>query len=178
MEVRGEQNAPVRSILRLRRGLETIPYWGMKASFTSRDYTRILELAWLGLWVAGFRPEDPKSTPERYADLADKLLAMAPTYGCGDLVKADADGTLRPSKKLLEGQIQEKLDQFADDIFWAELVQRLAERDLRSELGSTKLSEELNEDEAARVHEFEDSYWREFETRGVDHLVLLRGGRG
>ena len=57
-------------------------------------------------------------------------------------------------------------------------MERLAERDLRSELGATKLSEELNEEEEKRLEEIEDSYWREFEAKGTDFLVLLKGGRG
>jgi hypothetical protein len=149
----------------------------MKASFTSRDYSRILELAWLGLWVAGDRPDDPESVPERYADAGQKLFSFAATFGCADLVKAGPDATLRPSSKLAGGTAREKLDQFIDDTFWAELVQRLAERDLRAELGATKLGDELSEEETARLHQMEDNYWREFEERGVDHIVLLRGGR-
>jgi hypothetical protein len=65
-----------------------------------------------------------------------------------------------------------------EDAFWSELVGRLAERDLRSELGSTKLTDTLTEQEEERLAAIEDSYWREFETKGVDHLVVLRGGKG
>jgi hypothetical protein len=150
----------------------------MKASFTPREYSRILELAWLGLWVAGARPEDPDSTPERYREAGQKLFALAASFGCADLVKADADAILHAAAKITGGAAREKLDQFIDDTFWAELVQRLAERDLKAELGSTKLGDELNEEETARLMEMEDNYWREFEQRGVDHVVLLRGGRG
>jgi hypothetical protein len=150
----------------------------MKASFTPKEYSRILELAWLGLWVAGARPEDPETTPERYREASQKLFALAEGCGCADYVAAAADATLLPSRKLSEGPAREKLDQFLDDTFWAELVQRLAERDLRAELGATKLSDDLDEHETARLHEMEDNYWREFELRGVDDVVVLRGGRG
>jgi len=150
----------------------------MKALFIPKEYARILELAWLGLWVAGARPEDPEATPERYRDAGQKLFALAAEFGCQELVKAGQDATLQASSKLADGAAREKLDQFIDDTFWAELVQRLAERDLRAELGSTKLSEELSDEETARLMEMEDNYWREFEQRGVDHVVLLRGGRG
>ena len=57
-------------------------------------------------------------------------------------------------------------------------MNRLAERDLRSELGATKLTEELTDGEEERLAALEDTYWREFETKGVDHLVVLRGGKG
>jgi hypothetical protein len=150
----------------------------MKASFTSRDYARILELAHLGLWVAGTRPEEGDSVPERYTEVAQKLFGLATAFGCADLVAEDKAGSWRASPKLAEGPAREKLDQFLDDTFWTELVQRLAERDLRAELGATKLSDELSPEETTRLSAFEDGYWREFEQRGVDHLVVLQGGRG
>ncbi len=150
----------------------------MKVSFTTKEYTRLLELAHLGLWVAGARPDDPATMPERYADIAQKVFALAEPFGCADLVETDVNGQWFPNEKLTGGPLQEKLERFADDLFWSELVSRLAERDLRRELGATKLSDELTEEEEHRLAALEDGYWREFETKGVDNLVVLRGGQG
>jgi hypothetical protein len=150
----------------------------MKVSFTQKEYTRLLELVHLGLWVTGSRPEDPATMPERYADVAEKTFQLAELFGCADLVEADVNGQLFPAEKLTGGPVQEKLDQFVEDAFWGELVGRLAERDLRAELGATKLSDELTDEEEERLAALEDSYWREFEASGVDHLVVLRGGKG
>jgi hypothetical protein len=150
----------------------------MKVSFTAKEYARMLELIHLGLWVAGSRPEDPATMPERYAAVAQKAFGLAELFGCGDLVETDVNGQHFPTEKLTEGPVREKIDKFVEDAFWSELVLRLAERDLRAELGATKLSEELTDEEEERLAAIEDNYWREFETRGVDHLVLLRGGQG
>lgn len=150
----------------------------MKVSFTQKEYTRLLELAHLGLWMAGARPDDPATMPERYADLNQKLLALAEPFGCADLVEVDVNSQYFLNEKLTDGPAAEKIDRFVEDAFWSELVSRLAERDLRAELGPTKLTEELSEDEEDRLATLEDNYWREFETKGVDHLVLLRGGKG
>lgn len=150
----------------------------MKVSFTTKEYGRLLELVHLGLTVAGARPEDPATMPERYAEIAQKTFALAEAFGCADLVETDVNGQYFPNEKLTEGVAQEKLEHFAEDVFWAELVARLAERDVRAELGSTKLSDELTEEEETQLQAAEDSYWREFETNGVDHLVVLRGGKG
>lgn len=150
----------------------------MKVSFTTKEYTRLLELAHLGLWVAGNRPDDPATMPERYADLAQKLMGMAELFGCADAVESDVNGQLFINEKITEGPAREKLDAFVEDAFWGELVGRLAERDLRAELGPTKLDDELTEAEEERLVAIEDGYWREFETKGVDHVVVLRGGKG
>lgn len=152
----------------------------MKVSFTTKEYTRLLELAHLGLWVAGARPDDPATMPERYAEVSQKVFGLAEMFGCTDLVESDVNGELFPNEKLTAGPVAEKLDKFVEDAFWGELVGRLAERDLRAEQGKdiTKLGEELSEDEQDRVEVLEDAYWREFEAKGVDHLVLLKGGKG
>lgn len=150
----------------------------MKVSFTPKEYARLLELAHLGLWVAGARPDDPATMPERYAGIAQKAFALAEPLGCADLVEVDVNGQFFPNEKLTNGPVREKIDQFVEDAFWSELVGRLAERDLRAELGPTKLGDELTEEEEQRLSTMEDTYWREFETNGVDHLVVLRGGKG
>lgn len=150
----------------------------MKVSFTQKEYARLLELVHLGLSVAGARADDPSTMPERYADLAQKVFGLAEPFGCADLVEVDVNGQFFPNEKLTGGPAQEKLEHFIEDMFWVELVSRLAERDLRSELGATKLSDELSDEEQERLNTVEDSYWREFETSGVGHLVVLRGGQG
>ncbi len=150
----------------------------MKVSFTPKEYARLLELVHMGLWVAGARPEDPATMPERYGDLAQKVFALAEPLGCADLVEADVNGQYFPTEKLTTGPDSEKIDRFVEDAFWGALVGRLADGDLRADLGATKLSEELSGEEEERLTDLEDSYWREFETRGTDHLVVLRGGKG
>lgn len=150
----------------------------MKVSFTTKEYARLLELVHLGLSVAGARPDDPATMPERYADIAQKIFGLAENFGCADLVETDVNGQFFPTEKLTDGPAAEKFERFVEDAFWSELVSRLAERDLRNELGATKLSEELTEEEEERFAAIEDGYWRECETNGVEHLVILRGGKG
>lgn len=150
----------------------------MKVSFTQKEFSRLLELVHLGLHVTGARPDDPATMSERYAAIAQKTFGLAEVFGCANLVEADVNGQFFPNEKLTEGKVREELDGFIEDIFWGELAGRLAARDLRDELGATKLSEELTAAEEERMDAIEDNYWREFETHGVDHLVLLRGGQG
>lgn len=151
----------------------------MKVSFTTKEFARLLELVHLGLSVAGAHADDPATMPERYGDLAQKVFGMAEGFGCAEFVEADVNGELFLNEKLTDGAAREKLDAFIDDNFWSELTARLALRDLRAEAGEAAVSEtELTPEHEAKLAEFQDAYWREFETHGVDHLVLLRGGRG
>ena len=103
----------------------------MKVTFTTKEYARILELAYMGLRVASSDSDTPDSLPERYADAAQKLFALATPFGCADLVEEVAEDEFQPSEKLESGPVLEKLASFTEDAFWRELVERLAERDLR-----------------------------------------------
>ena len=150
----------------------------MKVSFTPKEYARLLELAHLGLWVAGARPDDPSTMPERYAATAQKAFGLAEPLGCADLVEMDVNGQYFPTEKITTGPVQDKMDQFIEDTFWSELVGRLSQRDLRAEVGAAALGDELTEEEERQLARIEDSYWREFETNGVDHLMVLKGGKG
>lgn len=150
----------------------------MKVSFTTKEYARLLELVYLGLSVAGARADDPATMPERYAEIAQKAYGLAEVFGCADLVEADVNGEYFPNEKITEGPAGERLGEHIDDTFWNELVARLALRDLRSEIGDAVEAEELEPEQEEKLAEHEDAYWREFEARGVDNLVVLRGGRG
>jgi hypothetical protein len=98
----------------------------MKVSFTAKEYARILELAYLGLRVASSGSDAPDVLPERYADAAQKLFALATPLGCADLVEEVAEGEFQPSEKLESEALLEKITRFEEDSFWRELVERLA----------------------------------------------------
>lgn len=150
----------------------------MKVSFTPKEYSRLLELIHMGLWASGARPNDPATMPERYEAATQKALGIAELFGCAELVEKDVNGRFYPTEALVAGNAGVTIDRFIEEAFWNELVGRLAERDLRGELGVTKLSAELSEKEDHRLAVLEDSYWREFEVKGLENLILLRGGKG
>jgi hypothetical protein len=150
----------------------------MKVSFTRKEYSRLLELVHMGLWAARARPDDPATMPERYAEITQKVFALAEVFGCADLVETDVNGRLYVSAKLLEGETATTIDRFIEESFWNELVDRLADRDLRNELGTKTLTPEVAAVHDHRLAVLEDSYWREFEVKGLENLVLLRGGKG
>ena len=69
----------------------------MKVSFTTKEYARLLELAHLGLWMGGARPDDPATMPERYAELTQKIFGLAETFGCAEGEPMKRDAQVRPA---------------------------------------------------------------------------------
>ena len=154
----------------------------MKVSFTAKEYRQVLELVHLGMWaVTGYQGEDT-ALARRYHALDQKLLGWAAEMGCADLVADRDDGTLEPGPKLSEDErVREIQGEFQNDVFWHELVARMADRDLAGEparrvMDTPGVEPPPTEDE--RLKKIEERYWAEFEKNDLANVVLLRGGRG
>jgi len=154
----------------------------MKVSLTAKEYRQLLELVHLGMWaVTAYQGEDTASA-KRYFALDQKLLELATEAGCADCVETRTDGTLQPAPELAENErIRELQSEFQNDVFWHELVQRLADRDLSGEQAKRVL-ETPGVDPAPSSEEMtkklEERYWAEFEKNDLANVIVLRGGRG
>ncbi len=154
----------------------------MKVSFTAKEYRQLLELVHLGMWaVTAYQGEDTPAA-KHYFDFDQKLLKLATEMGCADLVEERPDATLQPAAKLAEDErVRGIQDDFQNDVFWHELVSRLADRDLAGE--KTKRGIETPGVEPPPSHDdelkkLETRYWEEFEKNDLANVLLLRGGRG
>jgi hypothetical protein len=157
----------------------------MKFTFTAKEYARLLELVYLGSHVVGgLRPPDePNPYHERYHDLQQKLFDLATPLGVADLVTVSNTGFLVVSEKLLEDKRLRKIqDEYVNELFWHELVSRLADRDLGAEqvrhLAGGGEEDLPPIDVDMRLRQIEDVYWQEFEKHDLAHFVWLRGAKG
>jgi hypothetical protein len=154
----------------------------MKVSFTAKEYRQLLELVHLGMWtVTGYQGEDT-AVAKRYFALDQRLLGLATDMGCADLVEAREDATLQPAPKLAEEErVRDLQSEFQNDVFWHELVARLADRDFAGDQAKRTMETpgvEPPPSRDERLKQIEDGYWKEFEKHDLAHVFLLRGGRG
>jgi hypothetical protein len=154
----------------------------MKVSFTPKEYRQLLELVHLGMWaVTAYQGEDTAAA-KRYFALDQRLLGMATDLGCADLVEEREDQTLQPAPKLAEDdRVRDLQSEFQNDVFWHELVARLAERDVAGDQAKRALETPGVEPPPSRdeqLKQIETRYWDEFEKNDLAHVVVLRGGRG
>jgi hypothetical protein len=155
----------------------------MKISFTTKEYGRLLELAYLGRWVVASRKSEDVPPTRRYDDISQKLFELASSLGCADLVEERVGGLLGPSAKLEENEhVREFIGEFENDTFWSELVTRLAEGDYAAEQAKRALAEapgvEPPPTPDERLKQIEEAYWDEFEKHDLANVIVLRGGRG
>ena len=148
----------------------------MKIDFTQEEYRSLVDLLSLaGCMLEGYgRGEDPRKAA--CFKVEQKLLSYAEDAGCRDLIERDAEtGTYlrRWSEDRKENAVA-WLYQYNDDLFWEELIIRMAERDFKSlraveEVGKEPLPEK---EKPNRLMELEKHYEEEFVANGLDNLVL------
>ena len=149
--------------------------------FTPKEYARLLELTHLGMHVIAGHQGRETPAAQRYAEIEQKLFDLATPLGCADLVDVGSDGRLVPSDKIIEDERLSKIiGDHNNDVFWHELVARLADRDLATERARQSMNGKGGPpiDADARLREIEDAYWDEFEKNDLANVILLRGGRG
>lgn len=159
----------------------------MKLSLNPSEARTLLRMLYLAEHVL---VADGEAVPEAFllkcGALMDKLLPAARDGGCPDLIEEDIDGSLHLSPDIEdEPGVLEAITEFEGNLFWEELVSRLAERDFELNTGKPALPdpeetapEELEEALDERLEELgrlESSYWSEFEKHGVRNVHVVRG---
>ncbi|HEX2861537.1 MAG TPA: hypothetical protein VHN79_07845 [Lacunisphaera sp.] len=154
----------------------------MKVSFTAKEYRQLLELVHLGMWTVTAYQGEETAAAKRYFALDQRLLGLATDLGCADLVEEREDNTLQPAPKLAEDdRVRELQSEFQNDVFWHELVTRLADRDLAVDQTKRAMETPGVEPPPSReeqLKKIEERYWKDFEKNDLAHVVILRGGRG
>lgn len=128
----------------------------MQIDLSPKEFRRLLDLVYMGNWVLNsIRGE------ERFADydnLESKLFAMSPA------LSESWNGTAVPSRAYREGGIHEAIACYEDTVFYEILAEELSRRDMDYP--------EINDDNYDEIVVRMDRYMSEFESSGVDHLVL------
>ena len=153
----------------------------MKDSFSPQEFARLLELVHLGMRTVMSRQGGESPHFERYAGVEQKVLKLAEKFGCADKVDVGGDGKLVPAAKVDADQALRKMVGEADnDVFWHEMVARLADRDLGVEQTSAAIAGKSGPpiNAEARLKEIEEAYWAEFEKHDLARVVVLRAGKG
>ncbi|MBK8476886.1 MAG: hypothetical protein IPL39_11435 [Opitutaceae bacterium] len=160
----------------------------MKLQITPKEYRRLLQMLYLADHVLNGRREDePTGLRLKCEEVLQGFLGYATQFSCADLVEEPEPGLFNFTAAMPEEPgVSETVNDYEEDIFWQELVTRLAGRDYERIHGrpsepdpdgapETDEQHEQREDELERL---EDGYWREFEASGVKNLELIKGGFG
>jgi hypothetical protein len=144
----------------------------MDIKLSRAQYETLMRLVYLGNWmVNGFRDKD--KDPDTDA-LENYIYAKARDFGLGDRITYDEDADAHFPTEKQEADWLADLDDGKNDLFWDELMYRLADRDLVARFGEANV-DAMSADERKRMEdELADLYYKEFEKNGLDNLQLVR----
>ena len=133
----------------------------MQINLTAKEYRLLLDMVYIGNWVLNSTRGDDRF--KEYDDIESKLFALSRENGMKILAE-DWNGTCIPSKAYAEGGIHEAIAFYEDNIFYEILAEELSRRDMEYPV--------INEENYDEIITRMDRYMSEFQSSGLDHLVL------
>ena len=146
----------------------------MKVDITKKEYRTLLDMLGIANWVLhAHRDEDARRT-EPYRELEQKFFKLAADFGLEDLIVLDEnENRYYPTPEFdEEGPMLTFMDEYNDETFWKELVERLAMRDVLSHIGHKEFHEMEVEERLNKLDAAIEVYEDEFAKNGLNRLVV------
>jgi len=136
---------------------------------TEKQYKNLLKLVYLGEWLSQSYAEEPS---EDILDTVEAVYKLAKDSGAEKMVEFDKEiGKHFPTAKM-EEEMLEYIDDYDDNIFWDELVDRMSEKDLINKFGEKKVGKMSFEDRIEEEAQFIEKYEDEFAENGIERLKI------
>ena len=144
----------------------------MDISLTKEQLETLVELAYLGEWMANAHHIEPT---KKYAELAAKIYSSAAQAGSDRVIEYPVGSKKHAPSGELDNALQKMRAQYDEISFWNELIERLAVRDLERKLGFEAV-QQLGFDEYSDAQEAASlPYQDEFDHHGIDNLEIVAG---
>ncbi len=112
---------------------------------------------------------------QRFVAMEQKILSRATETGCGDWIAYDQE----EQRLFLTEEAREQLyaqkcvDEMRSELFWEELIFRLAERDTENQIGKAKWTALNDKQRDKLIAPLQDRYFAEFRKNGIRGLHLI-----
>jgi hypothetical protein len=148
----------------------------MKIEISANEYRDLLDLLHIAdVVMSGHRREQDKRMKQHRA-LIQKLYAFAGSEGFDRLIGYNEhENKYTPTAEFEESSMAHvAVDEFANHLFWDQLINRLTARDAAQMMGGIERLEALNESDRHSVEApIRQRYFQEFTTNGVANLEIV-----
>ncbi|TGL64136.1 hypothetical protein [Leptospira sarikeiensis] len=145
----------------------------MKIEFTPEQYETLLKSIAISSWMINAFNEGDEEL-NSYAELEQYILSFAKEFGKQEFVDYDpADDVYFPTRKFEDQtDIFDIISDYDNELFWDELIHRMARRDFLQEYGesgvATMAIEERIEKEAPYISKYEEI----FTNQGLENIDI------
>jgi hypothetical protein len=147
----------------------------MKINFTKKQFEVLLKAVYMGNWMANAHRTGRKDDKriEKYEEVQRYLLSFAREIGLEKYVD-DEDSEIYPSGELEESEVDGLIDEYNEEEFWEELVDRFARRDFMRKYGAEAISKMDTMERIKKDHPFLDEYHDEVYKYGIDRMEVVK----
>ncbi|MFW6303806.1 MAG: hypothetical protein ACOC2L_04220 [Candidatus Sumerlaeota bacterium] len=147
----------------------------MKIEFTREEFRNLMDMICIAEWIMNSNTVGERKETADYRELEQKIYSHCEEMGVGDLVEKSKElGRFYPTDEYREnGPPMQFIDEYTEDIFWEELINRMAERDAIKMAGSAEAYLEWQIGKQIEILcNLEQKYANAFEKKGLDALIL------
>jgi|Deesub1362A_J573_1020465.scaffolds.fasta_scaffold00133_17 hypothetical protein len=147
----------------------------IEIKLTDEQYENLIKLIYLGTWmIGGIRARD--NLIEKYEDLAQCIYSNAKEDIREKYFEFDEETKRYIPKKEFEEdpELDEIIDDYNEEVFWNELIFRLAGRDLLRIYGEDAIRNMSIEERAEKEYPLLQMYEEEFIKNGIKNLEIRR----
>lgn len=151
----------------------------MQIDFTKAEYRDLLDMVYISEWIMNAHKTENDPRTKRYGKLEQKILSYAEKMGFGHMVEYAPEYEKYFPTRMFEdaGSAHGFIDEYDNDSFWEELINRLAERDLiRREDGLSNVLRLPVEERLEKQFKLEEKYAIEFEENGLENIRIGQDG--
>ncbi|MFA6599192.1 MAG: hypothetical protein WCS69_15830 [Ignavibacteriaceae bacterium] len=146
----------------------------MEINFSKKEYVALLDMLEIAEWIMNSFKIEIDDENSVYQKLEQKIYSFAKKMGCEELI--EYDDTLQeyfPTRELDDtSPAMEFINEYDNETFWDELIERLVERDLEMQVGSKNYKRMTIEEMFSKEAPIEEKYSLEFDKNGVKNLYL------
>ena len=146
----------------------------MKINFTKKQFETLLKIVYMGSWVANANRTNTQGDEfiVKYEELEKYLLSFAKDFGLDRYVD-NSGGEIYPSIDLEEDEVMDLIDEYDNDTFWEEIVDRFARRDFMRKYGNNVIDEMDTIERIEKEHQFLEKYRNEINKYGIERLEIV-----
>ena len=148
----------------------------MKIELDKKQYENLIKLVYLGNWMVNAirdgSPEDKEI--ERYNEIEQYIFSFAKNADLEKYIEFDDEvGQFFPTNSFeFETDVEQYRQEYNDETFWDELIDRLARRDFIKKYGEDTVRKMGWKELIEKEDPFIEKYSKEIEKNGLDNLEL------
>ncbi len=143
----------------------------MNLDFNKEEFESLIKMVYLGNWMINANKEE--GSVEKYNLVQDKVFSKAQELNLSGVIE-EHENKFSLSEEFKEKAGVNKIhDEYDEDTFWGELVDRLAMKEFSKKYSEDEISKMSIEERISKSAEFFEKYEKEIEDNGLDNINLV-----